>query len=122
VNGQARPDGDRDVADKQLISFKIPPCPACKGVLMPDVVFFGGTVPAARVESCRAALRSADALLVVGSSLQVYSGYRFCRQAVDEGKPIAILNPGSTRADSIADLKLNIDAATVLHDFATRSL
>ena len=111
---QARPDGDSDVPDAQLQSFIAPLCPACEGVLMPDVVFFGGTVPAARVASCRAAVARADALVVVGSSLQVYSGYRFCRQAQDSDKPIVIINPGATRADPIADLKIKADAEATL--------
>ena len=115
----ARPDGDSDVPEAQLRGFAAPPCPNCAGVLMPDVVFFGGTVPAARVESCRAALDRADALLVVGSSLQVYSGYRFCRHALANDKPIAILNPGTTRADPIADLKIAADAQETLADVVT---
>ncbi|TDG13983.1 NAD-dependent protein deacetylase [Seongchinamella unica] len=113
---RARPDGDSDVPDEQLRGFKFPSCPACSGMLIPDVVFFGGTVPAARVASCQLALERADALLVIGSSLQVYSGYRFCRRARAAGKAIAIINPGSTRADPIADLKLATNAAPVLDD------
>jgi NAD-dependent SIR2 family protein deacetylase len=81
---------------------------------MPDVVFFGGSVPAARVEQCKAAVHSADALLAVGTSLQVYSGFRFCRLAAELGKPIALVNQGITRADDLAELKLNSDCATLL--------
>ncbi len=114
TNQQLRPDGDSDVPDEHLQRFRLPPCPACSGVFMPDVVFFGGTVPAARVASCREAIDRADALLVVGSSLQVYSGYRFCRHAHDNGKPIAIINPGITRADAIADLRIKADAGETL--------
>ncbi|RLQ23077.1 NAD-dependent protein deacetylase [Seongchinamella sediminis] len=117
---QIKPDGDSDVADAQLERFRVPPCPACDAVLIPDVVFFGGSVPAARVESCRTALERADALLVIGSSLQVYSGYRFCRQAKEAGKPIALINPGVTRADPIAALKIDADAVSVLSRLASR--
>ena len=74
---------------------------------MPDVVFFGGAVPRDRVIRCESAIKSADALLVLGSSLQVYSGYRFCKLAQKEGKPIVILNDGITRADELADLKIS---------------
>ena len=81
---------------------------------MPQVVFFGGTVPRARVDSAMDALRRSDALLAIGSSLQVYSGYRFCREADRLGKPIAIVNPGATRADPLATLRLHQPAEDAL--------
>ena len=81
---------------------------------MPDVVFFGGTVPAPRVATCTAAIEQADAVLAVGSSLQVYSGYRFCRLATELGKPLAIINPGITRADPLASLKLLSECEVLL--------
>ena len=115
---QVRPDGDADVADAVVESFKVPDCLACKGVLMPDVVFFGGTVPRPRVEKISAAIEAADALLVVGSSLMVFSGFRFCRLAKKLDKPIAILNRGTTRADDLASLKLEQSAAEVLDPLA----
>jgi NAD-dependent SIR2 family protein deacetylase len=101
-----RPDGDAAVADTLAAKTLVPSCRACGGILIPDVVFFGGTVPAERVQACKEAVRQADALLVVGSSLQVYSGFRFCRLAAELGKPLAIINPGETRADTLASLKL----------------
>ena len=112
--GRARPDGDRDLPDEDLEKFKVPACLQCEGVLMPQVVFFGGTVPRARGDSAMEALRRADALLAIGSSLQVYSGFRFCREAQRLGKPIAIVNPGTTRADSIANLRIHQEAAPAL--------
>ncbi|MEH6588144.1 MAG: NAD-dependent protein deacetylase [Halioglobus sp.] len=113
-NARVRPDGDSDLSESYVEGFQVPHCLNCGGTLMPDVVFYGGTVPRARVESCIAALNRADALLVIGSSLQVYSGYRFCRHAQANGKPIAILNKGSTRADSMATLKIPQAAEEVL--------
>ena len=110
----ARPDGDADLSSEQERHFNIPDCSKCGGTLMPDVVFFGGTVPGERVQACREAVARADALLVVGSSLQVFSGFRFCRQAQKLEKPLAILNPGTTRADDIAQLKLSSDCQTLL--------
>ncbi|MEP5568114.1 MAG: NAD-dependent protein deacetylase [Halioglobus sp.] len=112
--GSARPDGDSELPDTGLESFKIPDCDQCGGRLMPDVVFFGANIPRARTESCIAALERADALLVIGSSLQVYSGFRFCKQAKASGKAIAILNPGATRADDLASLKINEPAECLL--------
>ena len=73
---------------------------------MPDVVFFGGTVPKPRVEQCFEAIDRSAGLLVVGSSLQVYSGFRFCRYAQKRRIPIVIVNEGQTRADDIATLKI----------------
>ena len=114
AEGVARPDGDSELPDTDLERFKIPSCDQCGGSLMPDVIFFGANIPRARTESCMAALARADALLVVGSSLQVYSGFRFCRQAKASGKAIAILNPGATRADDLATLKINEPAECLL--------
>jgi NAD-dependent SIR2 family protein deacetylase len=81
---------------------------------MPDVVFFGGTVPGERVGACSEAIADADGLLVVGSSLQVFSGFRFCRLARALGKPLAIINPGTTRGDPLATLKLATDCEPLL--------
>ncbi len=81
-----RPDGDMDIPDEMLLQLALPQCQLCAGDLMPDVVFFGGTVPTARVNTCLDALERADALLAIGSSLMVFSGYRFCRRASQLGK------------------------------------
>ncbi|MEO8367040.1 MAG: NAD-dependent protein deacetylase [Pseudoxanthomonas sp.] len=108
------PDGDADLEAMDFGGFRVPDCGACGGRLKPDVVFFGENVPRARYETSRLALQDSDALLVVGSSLMVYSGFRFARIAHETGKPIALLNLGKTRADDIASLKLDADCAAVL--------
>ena len=113
---QPRPDGDADLSDADVASIRPFDCEACGGMLMPDVVFFGGSVPRARVEACEQALRECHGLLVVGSSLQVYSGFRFCKQAHAMGKPIVVLNEGITRADAFADLKITDNALNILVD------
>ena len=108
------PDGDADI-DPALISVFVPPrCPRCDGQLKPDVVFFGENVPAARYEAARDALAGASALLVAGSSLMVYSGFRFVRQAHEAGVPIAIVNRGHTRGDEFAQIKVEGDVGAVL--------
>ncbi|MEC7610684.1 MAG: NAD-dependent protein deacetylase, partial [Pseudomonadota bacterium] len=106
----ARPDGDADVPDTYVEKTTIPDCEHCGGVVMPDVVFFGGTVPRSRVEACTESLGSAGGLLVVGSSLNVYSGFRFCRMAEKLRIPIVIVNEGETRADEMATLKVERSA------------
>ena len=111
-----RPDGDADVEEHQLKSFRVPVCKACQGTLIPDVVFFGGTVPVGRVNAVKSAIHQADALMVIGSSLMVFSGFRFCRLAKELNKPVIILNQGRTRADDIADLKISGDCTLVLPD------
>ncbi len=108
------PDGDADLEGLDFARFNVLPCQACGGMLKPDVVFFGESVPRARYEAARAALDAADGLLVVGSSLMVYSGYRFARQARERGTALAIVNHGVTRADDFADLKLQDDCARLL--------
>ena len=102
------PDGDADLDDAPLIDFRVPDCAQCAGMLKPDVVFFGESVPRDRVERTRAALADADALLVLGSSLMVFSGYRFCRDAARLGLPMASVNLGRTRADDLLALRLQV--------------
>ena len=87
-------------------AFSVPQCGHCGGMLKPDVVFFGEGIPRTRVDAARAALEEADAMLVVGSSLMVYSGYRLCEHAHGIGKPIAAINRGRTRADHLFTLKV----------------
>lgn len=110
----ARPDGDADLSDEQVAGVRTYDCEACGGLLMPDVVFFGGSIPRERVNRCEQALTEADGLLVVGSSLQVYSGYRFCKQAKALNKPLIIVNEGTTRADHLCDLKIQQEGMAVL--------
>jgi NAD-dependent SIR2 family protein deacetylase len=109
-----RPDGDMEIPDELLAQLALPRCHLCSGDLKPNVVFFGGTVPATTVTTCLAALERADALLAVGSSLMVFSGFRFCRRASEMGKPVAIINPGITRADALAQFRLRSQAAPLL--------
>lgn len=114
--GAPRPDGDAELPGEGVTGLPIPLCEACSGLLMPDVVFFGGAIPRARVQQVYTAIDQADALLVIGSSLQVYSGYRFCKHAAHTGKAIALLNPGTSRADPLATLRLPLDCAAVLEN------
>jgi NAD-dependent SIR2 family protein deacetylase len=100
------PDGDADLDRADFSSFKIPSCPACCGVLKPDVVFFGENVPRDRVDAAVQHLIEADAMLIVGSSLMVYSGFRFVEAAARAGKPAAAVNLGQTRADGLLALKV----------------
>lgn len=108
------PDGDADLDGHDFGTFVIPPCPQCGGMLKPDVVFFGENVPRDRVATAIEALDAADAMLVVGSSLMVFSGYRFAHAAAKAGKPIAAVNLGRTRADPLLSLKVEQPCAEAL--------
>jgi NAD-dependent SIR2 family protein deacetylase len=110
-----RPDGDAQV-EADFSEFRVPDCPSCGGVLKPAVVFFGENVPRSRVDASLAALAAADALLVVGSSLMVFSGFRFCLAARDLGKPVAAVNLGRTRADELLSLKVASDCGPALEE------
>ncbi len=101
------PDGDADLDQADFSEFRVPGCPHCGGTLKPDVVFFGETIPRIRVEQAIEHLLDSEALLVIGSSLMVYSGYRFCHLAAEHGIPIAAINLGRTRADHLIELKLS---------------
>lgn len=109
-----RPDGDVDPGAIDYDAFDVPACSECGGVLKPGVVFFGEGVPPARVEAAFARLAEADALLVVGSSLMVYSGYRFVQAAGRAGQPLAVVNLGRTRADADVTLKIALPCTAVL--------
>lgn len=112
--GQA-PDGDADLEGVDFAAFVVPACTQCGGVLKPDVVFFGENVPRERVAAAFAHLQQADAMLVVGSSLMVYSGFRFVQAAAKAGLPIAAVNLGRTRGDDLLSLKLAQPCAQALH-------
>jgi NAD-dependent SIR2 family protein deacetylase len=108
------PDGDADLEGLDFSRFDVPQCARCDGILKPDVVFFGERVPLERVEAAMQALERADAMLVIGSSLMVYSGYRFAYAAAQAGKPIAAVNLGRTRADDLLTLKIEQPCAAAL--------
>ena len=108
------PDGDVDLPDEALESFVPVACLVCDGVLKPDVVFFGETVPADRVASSFELVEAARSLLVLGSSLTVMSGYRFVLRAAKTGVPVAIVNQGPTRGDGHADLKVEAPLGALL--------
>jgi NAD-dependent SIR2 family protein deacetylase len=114
ANATPLPDGDAAVEPAQLAAFRLPHCINCGGTLMPNVVFFGDNVPPARTAIALERMEQADALLVVGSSLMVYSGFRFCRLAQASGKPIAAINLGRTRADELLDIKIEDSAERIL--------
>lgn len=106
IEGRVAPDGDFDIEARDFSGFAVPDCPECGGILKPDVVFFGETVPRERVDRAFESVAKADALLIVGSSLMVYSGFRFAEAAAASGKPIAAVNLGRTRADHLISLKI----------------
>jgi NAD-dependent deacetylase sirtuin 4 len=118
--GSLAPDGDAELSPSEIAGFHVPGCRACDGPLMPDVVFFGGHVSAAKVAAAWALLEEAEALLVVGSSLAVYSGWRFVRGAAERGVPIAIVNIGRTRADEISEVRIAAAAGALLPRLAAR--
>jgi NAD-dependent SIR2 family protein deacetylase len=114
ANATPLPDGDAAVEPAEVAAFRLPYCTCCGGTLMPNVVFFGDNVPPQRTAIALERMERADALLVVGSSLMVYSGFRFARMAAAAGKPIAAINLGRTRADELLDIKIEDSAERVL--------
>jgi NAD-dependent deacetylase sirtuin 4 len=116
---ESAPDGDADLEDALVADFRVMPCLDCGGTLMPDVVFFGGSVPRATLDAAWGAFDRAEVLLVVGSSLTVFSGYRFVRRAAERAMPIAIVNRGPTRGDEHATLRLDAGAGETLERATT---
>ena len=119
---EVRPDGDVDLDD--TAGFAVPGCARCGGVLKPDVVFFGENVPKPRVERCYAAVDALqpdrEALLVLGSSLTVMSGFRFVRRAVGAGVPVVVVNRGPTRADTLSVVRVQHGTTEFVGELATR--
>lgn len=111
---RAAPDGDAELPADSLDGFRPPACARCAGMLKPDVVLFGENVPTERVAHAWKLFEEADALLVAGSSLAVYSGRRFIYRAERERVPIHIINIGPTRADGVAETKVEARLGAVL--------
>jgi NAD-dependent SIR2 family protein deacetylase len=119
ADAEVRPDGDVELED--TADFVVPDCSSCGGVLKPDVVFFGENVPAERVQRCYDAvdaLTPDDALLVVGSSLTVMSGFRFVRRSAKAGVPVVVVNRGATRGDDLATVRLEAGCSEFLEALA----
>ncbi|WP_330347153.1 NAD-dependent protein deacetylase [Streptomyces sp. NBC_00582] len=114
------PDGDADLTDDQVGDFQVVPCADCGGILKPDVVFFGESVPPRRVEHCRRLVQEATGLLVLGSSLTVMSGLRFVREAAQAGKPVLIVNRDPTRGDRHALTRVALPLGEALTTVAAR--
>ncbi|MEU8331849.1 NAD-dependent protein deacetylase [Micromonospora sp. NPDC048839] len=115
------PDGDVDLPDEQVAAFRTVDCGICgTGMLKPDVVFFGETVPPQRVARCFAAVERARSLLVLGSSLTVMSGRRFVIRAAKRGIPVAIVNQGPTRGDGHASVCVDAPLGALLPELAAR--
>lgn len=117
------PDGDAAVRSEVVASFQVAGCQACAGVLKPRVVFFGENVPRPVHDASTRMLEEAEALLIVGSSLAVYSGYRFLRRAAQRGIPTALLNLGPPQRglDKI-DLHIDAPAGAVLTALASNAV
>jgi NAD-dependent SIR2 family protein deacetylase len=105
---------DADAVVEETASFRYVDCPQCGGMLKPDIVYFGENVPKERVTEAYSLVDDADALLVAGSSLTVFSGLRFVRHAVASGKPVAIVNRGPTRGDELATVKVDSGCSELL--------
>jgi len=116
ANAVVKPDGDAELSDVDYEQFEVAACSACQGILKPHVVFFGENVPAERVTRAMAALEQAQLLLILGTSLMVFSGFRFARAAARFGVPIAIVNRGVTRADELSTLKIEGNVGDILTD------
>jgi NAD-dependent SIR2 family protein deacetylase len=118
ADATVRPDGDVELDATR--GFVVPACERCGGRLKPHVVFFGENVPKDRVLRATEAVNRADALLVVGSSLTVMSGFRFVRQAARAGKPVVVVNRGTTRGDDLASYKLEMGCSEFLTGLVAR--
>ncbi len=116
VSFQAAPDGDADLERDTFDDIEVPSCESCGGVVKPDVVFYGDSVPKPIVQQAYAWVDAADALWVIGSSLMVFSSFRFVRRAHERGIPIYALNQGKTRGDDLFTLKVEQECVSFFSD------
>jgi NAD-dependent SIR2 family protein deacetylase len=114
LTAEIAPDGDAELPRELTRSFSVPACRRCGGVLKPDLVFFGENVPRPRVEAAAAAVDDAGLLWVIGSSLTVWSGFRFVKRAAEAGTPVVITNMGETRGDRLATLRIDAPLGRLL--------
>ena len=112
--GEIAPDGDANVAEDSVPFVAVPPCENCGGILKPNVVFFGDNVNKSIVQRVYDGIDDSDGMLIVGTSLKVFSGYRFCRYAAQQRKPIASINPGLSRGDELIQTIVRGDSDDVL--------
>jgi NAD-dependent SIR2 family protein deacetylase len=119
-HAELAPDGDAELPSEIPEDFRVPVCERCGGTLKPDVVFFGENVPEATVESAWRLWNEGEALLVVGSSLTVWSGYRFVRRAAETMMPVVIVNLGETRGDEEAWIRMEATAGDAMRRLADR--
>ena len=120
LSGAIAPDGDADIDELDYSAMQIPYCEYCGGILKPDAVFYGDSVPVQRLADAEREMLNAKGLVVVGSSLTTYSGYRFCLWAQQQKKPIVIINQGATRADTIATQCTDENCSQVLQNWLQR--
>lgn len=111
---EAAPDGDAELPAALIEGFRVAGCERCRGVLKPKVVFFGENVPPDVTAQAWSLFAEGEVLLVVGSSLTVFSGYRFVRRAAQHGVPVAVLNLGPTRGDPLVQLRVDDEIEVVL--------
>ena len=112
--GNIAPDGDADVPEKLVPDFVVPPCEDCGEILKPNVVFFGDSVNKSIVQRVYDGIDDSDGMLIVGTSLKVFSGYRFCRYATQQQKPIASINPGLSRGEDMIQVIVRRESDDVL--------
>lgn len=109
-----KPDGDVEILQEDIDKFYLPECPQCGGYLKPNIVFFADNVPRPRIEKVVRCIIDSDGVLVLGSSLTVFSGYRIVLQAKELGLPVAIINIGQTRADKMVDVKIDAKCSDIM--------
>ncbi|MBS0382763.1 MAG: NAD-dependent protein deacetylase [Proteobacteria bacterium] len=108
------PDGDADLEGIDFDAFNVPACEVCGGVLKPDVVFYGESVPRETTAAALAAVEASDGVLVAGSSLMVWSSFRLVRAAVERSIPVVAVNRGRTRADDLYAFKCEGECGAIL--------
>lgn len=91
-----------------------PVCKRCKGILKPDVIFFGESLPEETLRDATRHANGCDLMIVVGSSLVVYPAAYMPFYAKQSGARLVMINLTPTPADRTADIVIRASAGEVM--------
>ncbi|KAG8919224.1 hypothetical protein FRC01_001402 [Tulasnella sp. 417] len=118
---RTNPDGDVDLGGVKFADFVVPECPECAAeghpgsILKLEVIFFGESIPEKVKERSFRMVDESDRLLLVGTTLATFSAFRLVKHALEQNKPVLLLNLGPARTDNLPQVeKIELPSREVL--------
>ena len=103
-----------DIIEKLKSGVEIPDCDTCSGMLKPDVVFFGESLPHATLNAAIDHSKACDLFIAIGSSLVVTPAAFMPSYAVESGAKLVIINIGETPLDGKANTVIDGKAGDIM--------